>query len=486
MKDLRDWIAACEKEGELTRIAKEVDWELELGHVATLNERAGGPALLFEKVKDYDIPVLSSTVTTAKKMAITCGKPAHYTLCDVSREWKNVIQTGKLVEPVEVKDNIPVMYEVLEGDQINVFELPSPRLYPQDGGRYLGLACNYITQDPETGWTNLGTYRGMVMDERTIGANMMGKAKHGRIHIDKYSKKGTRMPAAVYCGCDMFHLVVGSTMVPAQQDEYGVIGAVMGEPVEVFTSDLTGLKLPAHAEIILEGEVELDPDKFRPEGPLGEYVGFYAASGEGLKPWLDIKRIYKRKDPIFVISTVGRPVGDAHMINAVGRMAYLWADLEMMKVPGIRSVYCPPEAAGRFWAIVSAKITHPAGAERVAEAVSCSPTGHFGIKGIIVVDEDISADDMAGVWWSLACRYDPGKDTQIISKMRPTPFDPALPAGAKAVGSKILIDATTPVEWEKKPQLVELDETTTRTVLDRWQEYGFEQPYKLSGDALPK
>ena len=158
----------------------------------------------------------------------------------------------------------------------------------------------------------------------------------------------------------------------------------------------------------------------------------------------------------------------------------------MMKVPGIRSVYCPPEAAGRFWAIVSAKITHPAGAERVAEAVSCSPTGHFGIKGIIVVDEDVAADDMVGVWWSLACRYDPGKDTQIINKMRPTPFDPALPAGAKAVGSKILIDATTPVEWEKKPQLVELDETTTRTVLDRWQEYGFEQPYKLSGDTLPK
>jgi len=85
-----------------------------------------------------------------------------------------------------------------------------------------------VTQDPETGWTNLGTYRGMVMDERSMGANMMGKAKHGRLHMDKYLKSGTKMPAAAYCGCDMFHLVVGSTMVPAQQDEYGVIGAVMG------------------------------------------------------------------------------------------------------------------------------------------------------------------------------------------------------------------------------------------------------------------
>ncbi|MCL5736759.1 MAG: UbiD family decarboxylase [Actinobacteria bacterium] len=486
MKDLREWIAACESEGELKRVKPEVDWELEIGHIATLNERAGGPALLFEKVKGYDIPVLASTLSTAKRLAITCGRPTSYTICDLAREWKDVIRQNKLVPPVEIRGEIPVMYDVIEGDKVNVYDIPSPRLYPQDGGRYLALACNFITRDPETGWVNLGTYRGMVMDEKAVGANMMGKAKHGRIHIDKTLKTGTKMSAALYCGCDMSHLVVGSTMVPAQQDEYSVIGAMIGEPVEVFTSDLTGLPLPAHAEFILEGEIDLDPASFRPEGPLGEYVGYYGASGEGTRPWLNVKRIYRRKDPIFVISTVGRPVGDAHMINSIGRTAYLWADLETMKVPGIQSVYCPPEAAGRFWAIVSAKITHPAGAERVAEAVSCSPTGHFGMKGIIVVDADVPADDMAGVWWSLACRYDPGNDTQIINKMRPTPFDPALPAGAKAVGSKILIDATTPVEWEKKPRLVELDETTTKTVLERWLDYGFDEPYRLSGQALPK
>ena len=486
MKDLRDWITACEREGELKRVKSQVDWELELGHIATLNERAGGPALLFENVKDYKTPVLASTVTTTRKLAITCGKPPEYTICDVAREWKEVIQQKKLIAPVEIENDIPVMYEVLEGDAINLYDLPAPRLYPQDGGRYLALGFNFVTQDPETGWTNLGTYRGMVMDERSMGANMMGKAKHGRLHMDKYLKSGTKMPAAAYCGCDMFHLVVGSTMVPAQQDEYGVIGAVMGQPVEVFTSDLTGLKLPAHAEIILEGEIDLDPASFREEGPLGEYVGYYGASGEGVKPWLNVKRMYRRKDPILVISTVGRPVGDAHMINAVGRMSYLWADLEMMKVPGIQSVYCPPEAAGRYWVIVSAKITHAAGAERVAEAVSCSPTGHFGIKGVIVVDDDVAADDMAGVWWSLACRYNPGADTQIINKMRPTPFDPALPPGAKAIGSKVLIDATMPFEWEKKPRLVELDEATTKRVLAKWQDYGFEDPYKLSGGALPK
>jgi len=389
-----------------------------------------------------------------------------------------IMTEEKLIKPVEVKSNIPAMEEVIEEKDVNLFDFPSPRLYPQDGGRYLGLAFNFVTQDPETGWTNLGTYRGQLFDEKTIGANMFVRSKHGRMHMEKFTKTGSKMPAAAYCGCDMLHLVVGATMVPEQVDEYDVIGGLMGKPVEVFTSDLTGLKLPAHAEIILEGEIELDPAKFRTEGPLGEYVGFYAASGEGVpKPWFQVKRILRRKNPIFVASTVGRPVGDAHIINAIGRTAYLWADLEMMKVPGIQSVYCPPEATGRFWAIVSVKSTYPAQAERVAEAVCASPTGHFGVKGVIVVDADVPADDMSGVWWSLAVRYNPIEDTQIIKKMRATPFDPSLPVGSKAIGSRILIDATTPVEWEKKPLVVELDEDTTKKVVGKWQEYGFENPY---------
>lgn len=477
MKDLREWLEACEKEKELKRIKAEVDWELELGHVATLNERKQGPALLFEKVKDYDIPVLTSTIITPKRLAITCGRPPSYSMCNVARDWMKVMTEGKLIKPVEVKD-IPAMEQVIEEKDVNLFDFPAPRLYPQDGGRYLGLAFNFVTQDPETGWTNLGLYRGQLLDEKTIGANMFIRSKHGKMHMDKFAKKGHKMPAAAYCGCDMIHFVAGATMVPEQVDEYDVIGGLMGKPVEVFTSDLTGLKLPAHAEIILEGEIELDPAKFRPEGPLGEYPGFYAASGWGdPKPWFQVKRILRRKNPIFVASTVGRPVGDTHIANTIGRTAYLWADLEMMKVPGIQSVYCPPEATGRFWAIVSVKSTYPAQGERVAEAVCASPTGHFGVKGVIVVDADVPADDMAGVWWSLAVRYNPIEDTQIIKKMRATPFDPALPVGAKALGSRILIDATTPVEWEEKPIVVELDDDTTKKVIGRWQEYGFENPY---------
>ena len=223
----------------------------------------------------------------------------------------------------------------------------------------------------------------------------------------------------------------------------------------------------------------MDPANFRPEGPLGEYPGFYGVSGAWgtPKPWFQVKRILRRKKPVFVASTVGRPVGDTHIATAIGRTPFLWADLEKMGVPGIQSVYCPPEATGRFWVIVSTKSPYPAHGRRVGAAVLASPTGHFGVKGIIIVDADVSADDMAGVWWSLAVRYNPVDDTQIIDKIRATPFDPALRENTP-IGSAIILDCTTPVEWEKKPVLVELDEPTTKKVLGRWQELGFENPYQ--------
>ncbi len=475
MKDLREWIDLLEKEGVLLRIKAEVDYDLELGHVATLNERKNGPALLFENVRGHNIPVLISTITTPKKLALTCGLPADTSICNVAKEWMRVMVQKRLVPPVEVKDNIPVMEQVIEEKDVNLLDLPSPRLYPKDGGRYLGLAFNWVTQDPETGWTNIGTYRGQLLDEKNIGANMWIKSKHGYLHMEKTRKQGkSKMLAAAYCGCDMIHFLTASNMVPEGMSEYDVIGGIMNDPVQVFRSDYTGLMLPANAEIILEGEVELEPKNFRPEGPLGEYPGFYGASGAGTpKPFFTVKRILRRKEPIFVASTVGRPVGDTHIANTVGRTAFLWADLEMMKVPGIRSVYMPPEAAGRWWAIVSAKCTFPAQAQRIAHAVLASPTGHFHTKGVIVVDEDVAADDLAGVWWSLAVRYSPVDDTQIINKIRATPFDPALPEGAKDIGSAIILDCTTPVEWQKKPLKVEDDPETMEKVLRRWQEYGF-------------
>ncbi len=469
MKDLRGWIDACEKEGELRRIKPEVDWNLELSHIATLNERRRGPALLFENVKDYDIPVLTSAFTTAKKMAITLGLPTDYSMCDLAREWMKRTTKGP-TKPVEVKDG-PVTEQVIERGNVNLFDFPAPFLYPQDGGRYIGTSAFLVTKDPETGWTNLGTYRMQVFDETSTGVQII-KGKHADFHRAKYEKMGKKMPAAAVIGCHPLYFLVASSMVSAEMDEYNIIGSLFGEPVEIFESDLTGLKLPAGAGIILEGEI--DPVNLRPEGPFGEYTGYYSAKAKGElpKPWLEVKRVLRQKSPVFQMTTVGKPLTDQHMIQSLNRTGTLWSDLETMRIPGIQSVYIPPESTGRFWAIVSVKTMYPGHANQVGNAVISTTTGHYGVKGVIVVDVDVPADDLGGVWWSLAVRYNAVQASEIIKRGRSTPLDPSLPPDARGIVSRIIMDATVPYEWKEKPQRIELDPDVLKRVESRWSELG--------------
>lgn len=471
MKNLREFIEKCEQEGELKRIKVEVDWNLELSHIAKLNEERKGPALLFEKVKGYDMPVFTSAFTTPKRLALSLGMPLNYSMCDMAREWMKLISKG-LVKP-KVVSRGPVMEVIQPEKDIDLLrDFPVPFMYPQDGGRFIGTAVFLVTQDMETGWTNLGTYRMQVHDRNHTGIQII-KGKHADFHFNQYKKAKKLMPAAAVIGSDSIHFLVSSTLVSAQVDEYDIIGALRGEPVEVFKSDLTGLLLPAHAEIILEGFV--DPEDLREEGPFGEYTGYY--SGKKGEEWpkqvLRVQRILRRKKPVFWATTVGKPVTDTHMIQSLNRTATLWTDLENMKIPGIRSVYIPPQSCGRFWAIVSVKTMYPGHSNQVGNAVIATTTGHYGIKGVIVVDADIMADDIDRVLWALSVRYDPYRSTDIIKRGRSTPLDPALPIESREIVSRIIMDATIPYEWERKPNEIFLDEEVMKKVKARWKEYGF-------------
>jgi 4-hydroxy-3-polyprenylbenzoate decarboxylase len=150
----------------------------------------------------------------------------------------------------------------------------------------------------------------------------------------------------------------------------------------------------------------------------------------------------------------------------------MWTDLENMRIPGIQSVYLPPQSTGRFWAIVSVKTMYPGHANHVGNAVISTTTGHYGVKGVIVVDADIPADDIDKVLWALAVRYDPYRSTDIIKRGRSTPLDPALPIDARDIVSRIIMDATVPYEWKRKPTEIFLDEEMVKKVQARWKEYG--------------
>jgi 4-hydroxy-3-polyprenylbenzoate decarboxylase len=280
------------------------------------------------------------------------------------------------------------------------------------------------------------------------------------------------MPAAAVIGCDPLLFMAGTLMHKGASD-FDITGTVRGQQAEYLMAPLTGLPIPAGAEIVLEGEI--DPANFRPEGPFAEYTGYYTDElyKQISKPALEVKQILHRNNPILWATGQGRPVTDVHMLLAFTRTATLWTELEKMKIPGIQSVCVMPESAGRFWTVVSVKQAYPGHSRQVADAVIASNTGSYGMKGVITVDDDIQADDLPRVIWALSCRYDPMRGTEIIKRGRSTPLDPALdPNSDKLTTSRILMDACIPYEWKEKPVEVKFDEATLAKVKSRWAEYG--------------
>jgi phenyl-phosphate phosphatase/carboxylase subunit beta len=488
--DLKSYIAACEEAGELHRVKAEVDSKFELCHISKVNEEQKGPALLYENVKDAsgdisDIPVFTSAFTTPKRLAIALEQDHDLSMSQLSKKWME-LTTQKLIKP-EFVDSPPVMENIIKEDDVDLNKLPVPWFYPDDGGRFFVTSGYLVTQDPDTGWTNLGTYRSQVLGKNILGSQII-KGKHGDFHMKQYAERGQLMPAAAVVGCDPVLFLAGSTLVSSQVDEYDIAGSLRQRPVPVFKSELTGLTLPANAEFIAEGFI--DPNELMEEGPFGEYTGYYSGNkGKDYpKPILRVKRILHANNPVMWSTTVGKPINDIHMIQSLNRTATLWHDLETMRVPGIESVYVPPEACGRFWAIVSVRQKYPGHSNHAANAVIASTTGHYGMKGVIVVDHDIEADDWDRIWWALSTRFDPKRSAQIIDRGRSTPLDPGLPIDAREVTSRIILDACTPYEWTNKPNEIFMDRDVLEKVSNRWNEYGFEggSPVASMIDRLTK
>jgi phenylphosphate carboxylase beta subunit len=463
--DLRDFIKKCEAEGELKRIKAEVDWNLEMSHIAKLNEEAGGPALLFEKVKDYSTSVLSSVCTTTSRLALIMGMPKNSSLVELMREWVKRAQNKippKFVATGSCKENI------LKGDQINLLKFPVPKVFPRDGGRFFGTTASTISRDPEKGWLNIGVYRLQALDQKTLGVQFI-KGKHADLMLQQCKAMKKPMPVAVIIGGDPLMFLMGAARFPAFESEFDFAGAIRGEPIEVVKGETVDLPIPANAEIVVEGEV--DPEAMKPEGPFGEYTGYYSGIGTTPRNFIKINCIAHRNDPIFWFTTVGRAVTDTHMTMALTYGATLWQELEAMRIPGIKAIYCPPEGAGRFVAIISVKQMYPGHANQVGTAAISTEMGAYGLKTVIVVDEDIDPWDLPRVLWALSFRFQPSR-AQIINRGRSTPLDPSLPVDQRDITSRIIMDATIPFEWKEKPIPVELDPEMVKKVRSKWSELG--------------
>jgi 4-hydroxy-3-polyprenylbenzoate decarboxylase len=466
MKSIRDFIEQAETQGVLQRIKVEVDWDLELSHIAKLNEEKQGPALLFENVKDYDSPVLTSVCTTTERLSLIMGMPKDSSLVDLMRHW---VEKGETKVPPKLVDTGPCKENKMMADEVDLFKFPAPKFFPMDGGRFFGTAHFVVTKDPESDWVNVGTYRLQLLGKNILGTQFI-KGKHSDIMLKKYQAMGKPMPVAVVVGCDPLMFLMGAARLSAFESEYDLAGSIRGEPIEVVKCETNDLIVPATSEIVVEGEV--DADKFMEEGPFGEYTGYYSGVGSDPRNYIKVNCVTHRNNPIFMATTVGRAVTDTHMTMALTYGATLWQQLVAMKIPGIKAIYCPPEGSGRFLAIISMKQMYPGHADQVLTAAISTEMGAYGLKTVIVVDDDIDPWDISRVMYALSFRFQPNR-SQVIKRGRSTPLDPSLPINAREITGRLLLDATIPYDWKEKPIPIELDPEIVKKIEARWSELGF-------------
>ena len=444
-RDLREWLALVEEMGQLRRI-KGAGWEKDIG-LATevLRSREGAPAGLFGSVPGFPegYRVLVNSFGTFERIALTLGLKHWESPRELLLEWRERQRHIELLPYRYVKDG-PVMENVQTGKDVDLHQFPAPVWHEHDKGRYIGTGSVTITKDPDTDWFNLGTYRVMVHDKKTVGF-YISPGKHGRIHRDKYFARGQRCPVVVICGEDPLLFAASGCELPNGVCEYDWAGGLRQRPFDVIKGPVTGLPIPAEAEIAIEGFSY--PGRGKEEGPFGEFTGYYA-SGSREEPFIEVEAVYHRNDPIIVGRPPGKPPFEDAKMDAFIKSALLWDELEKAGVPDVTGVWGHLAGAVRmFWAI-SIKQRYAGHARQAGHVGAQGRTGAYLGRYVIVVDDDIDVTDLGDVVWALGTRSDPERSIDIIKRAWSGPLDPALPPGHKNYNSRAIIDACRPFEWK--------------------------------------
>ena len=386
---------------------------------------------------------------------MTLGFPTDLSKVELSNEFIKAFQAAKPI-PYEFVDDGPVMENVQLGDDVDVLGFPTPLWHEEDGGRYLGTGTCNITWDPDEDWVNLGTYRVMVQNKNTVGF-YISPGKHGRIHRDKYQQRNEPMPVALVIGGDPLLYLMSCSEVPYGISEYDLAGGLRGKPYPVIKGKITGLPIPAHAEIVLEGFIH--PTKKMAEGPFGEWTGYYA-SGAREEPVLDVKAVYHRNNPIILGCPPNRPPDEIARYRAVIRSGLLKQQMEAAGLSGIKAVWADEVGSSRMLVSVAIDQRYPGHATQVGHVASQCHVGAYLGKYVVVVDDDIDVSNLEQVMWAMLTRSDPATSIDIIHNAWSTPLDPRIPPEQRARGdftnSRAIIDACRPFAWRDKFPLVNM------------------------------
>jgi UbiD family decarboxylase len=425
--DMRSFIDAAMELGEF-RLVEGADWDEEIG---ALTEAAAEliedpPLILFDKIKDYPAGyrVVSLPMASARLAALALG-------LDIDGKSKTELRTlaeqkmksVKPIPPVEVATG-PVMENTMTGDAIDLLKFPVPRFHAADGGRYIGTGDNVINKDPESDFINMGTYR-MEVHEKDLLGLWMSPGQHGRQICQRYWDRGEACPVVATFGGDLLTFMASSSLQPWGVSELAQAGGLRGRPLEVVKGPLTGLPIPAHAEIAIEGEVPPPSVQSRDEGPFGEWPGYYSGGTLGTgepQPVIRVKAIYHRTNPIIFNSAPLWPGAPKYGLN-YGR------GIDKLTRAGIQDVVAVGTPMPYMQAI-AIKQRYPGHAKQAALAALASTRNG---RWIIVVDEDIDPHNLKEVLWAMTTRCDPARDIETVDGCWSTPLDPLVSANHEKI-----------------------------------------------------
>ncbi len=494
--DLRGWIDALRREGELRDVDAQVDWDVEIGSIIRMAQGTGAsPALLFNNIKDYNqADAVSSQIFSGgqgsySRLAMMFGLPPDTHPRELVRICRTIFTES--VPPVMVKDG-PVKENVLTGDQINLLDFPVPKWNRLDGGRYILTYAGCVTKDPDTGVHNIGIYRGMVSGPASIPV-LLWRAQHWGGHFSKYAERGEEMPVAFVIGWEPSLGFTGGAPIPRGTSEYDVMGAIRSAPVELVDCETVPLTVPASAEIVIEGYISGDPATFTEEGPYAEFTGFYAP-GETKKHTARVTAVMHRDKPIFrgtIEGTLPGSFTENAVMSSIQRTATAWNALDSAGVPGITDIWGPPIHAG-VNLFVQINQTYRNQAKQVASALWGDSASHVRYKHVTVVDQDVDVHDYAAVDWAVAFRVNAGEDDVIIYPANwGAGLDPSTrrrDANVHQFGTgkwhRVLTDATINLDYEsdadgnRYPPSVRLSDEDSAKVTARWRELGLDQKTK--------
>jgi 4-hydroxy-3-polyprenylbenzoate decarboxylase len=464
-KDLREFISLVDTLGALRRV-EGADPRHEVGGIT---EVAAGmpdcPALLFDTIKGFPpgFRIFTNAVTNPQRAALALGLNPSLRPLDALKAWMEKRKTLTPRKPVAVQD-AAFLKNRMSGAEVDLAKFPAPVWHRHDGGPFIGSGSIVIMRDPHDGWINASIYRVQVHDKNRVTVQFDHAGRHGAIIAKKYWDTGKPCPCVVVNGQDPALFIAGFEYLPAGQSEYEFAGAIKGAPIEVLTGPQTGLPIPAHAEIIFEGQLLPMSEITLPEGPFGEFTGYYAAAARP-GPVMEVTAAYHRDDPILLGSPPMKP--PRFHFGLPLRAATIWQNLEAAGVTDVAGTW---QHVSQLMTVVALKQRYDGHAKRAALVAAAHS---YMARIVVVVDEDVDPSNLADVMWAVATRCEPSEQLDIVRNAWSSALDPRIAPADKARGitshSKVIIEAVKPFAWiDKFPPASAMTLEEARAIEEKW------------------